>query len=364
MIRQQIRATYEEWKNLKLVILHRGTRNMAFSVCGETQARQIRWIPCIVGRWASIMETSDWNLISQLSQLHLLQRTFMLPLPGAASSSWSLFKTRCTNLLEQVDVRIAVAFWLFGLVNNVLYVIILSSALDLVGPTVPKSAVLLFDVVPSFFVKLTAPYYIHVVPYRVRVFAFAALSTCGMLIIALTGSASSGTPRQPSLPSQDQILLRMSGVVIASISSGGGELSFLGLTSFYGSTSLAAWGSGTGGAGLVGAGAYVLATTTIGLSVRTTLLASSLLPVIMLVSFFMILPARGHVAKRNAYEPLPADEDLRRETHYGPHEDAALDEDQNAPSTTIHRADDSPWKRAWVGFRLNLRRARGLVVPL
>ena len=58
-----------------------------------------------------------------------------------------------------------------------LYVIILSAALDLVGPAVPKSSVLLFDVIPAFVVKLTAPYYIHLVPYTLRVLCFIALST-------------------------------------------------------------------------------------------------------------------------------------------------------------------------------------------
>ena len=88
----------------------------------------------------------------------------MLLMPGAPSSSWSLFRQRAANFFEHTNVRVAVAFWLLGLVNNVLYVIILSAALDLVGPSIPKSLVLLFDVIPSFLLKLTAPYYIHVVP--------------------------------------------------------------------------------------------------------------------------------------------------------------------------------------------------------
>jgi len=36
------------------------------------------------------------------------------------------------------------------------------------------------------------------------------------------------------------------------------NLAFLGLTHYYGHFSLASWGSGTGGAGLIGAGAYVI----------------------------------------------------------------------------------------------------------
>lgn len=62
--------------------------------------------------------------------------------------------------------RIFIAFWLFGLINNVLYVVNLSAAIDLVGPLVPKATVLLADVLPSFLVKIVAPFFIHVVPYK------------------------------------------------------------------------------------------------------------------------------------------------------------------------------------------------------
>ena len=164
-----------------------------------------------------------------------------------------------------------------GLINNVLYVVILSAAQDLVGSHVPKGVVLLADVLPSFLTKLVAPYFIHRVPYHVRIVAFVALSSAGMLLIALT-------------PASQSVAVKLVGVVLASFSSGGGELSFLGLTHYYGEMSLAAWGSGTGGAGLVGAGLYVLLTDAVGLSVRTALLVSAALPGVMLVAFFGVLP--------------------------------------------------------------------------
>lgn len=164
-----------------------------------------------------------------------------------------------------------------GLINNVLYVIILSAAQDLVGTNVPKGVVLLADVLPSFLTKLVAPYFIHRVPYAVRVVALVALSSSGMLLVALT------PPGRP-------VAVRLAGVVLASLSSGGGELSFLSLTHYYGPMSLAAWGGGTGGAGLVGAGLYVALTDWAGLSVRTSLLASAALPAVMVLSFFVVLP--------------------------------------------------------------------------
>ena len=158
--------------------------------------------------------------------------------------------------------------------------IILSAAQDLVGSSVPKSVVLLADVLPSFLMKLIAPYYIQEIPYSIRILIFCVLSTWGMLLIAFTPDATTG----------GSVITKLFGVVLASISSGGGELSFLGLTHYYGSHSLAAWSSGTGGAGLAGAGLYVLFTSTIGLSVKVTLIVSAVLPSVMLVSFFVILP--------------------------------------------------------------------------
>ncbi|KAL9005112.1 MAG: hypothetical protein Q9188_002100 [Gyalolechia gomerana] len=199
-----------------------------------------------------------------------------------------MFNARLRATFSGIDLRVGAAFWLFGLINNVLYVIILSAALDLVGPSVPKSLVLLADVIPSFLMKLVAPYFIHVVPYSLRIILFALISAWGMLLIAVTPAYTDG----------GTITTKMAGVILASLSSGAGELSFLGLTHYYGSSSLAAWGSGTGGAGLIGAGAYAIATTTIGLSVKASLLASAFLPVVMLLSFFLVLP-RGPLREKN-----------------------------------------------------------------
>jgi battenin len=189
-----------------------------------------------------------------------------------------------------------------GLINNVLYVIILSAAQDLVG-SLPKGVVLLADVVPSFLTKLVAPYFIHRVPYRTRILIFIALSVAGMLMVALT-------------PGTQTVAIKLVGVVLASISAGGGELSFLGLTHFYGPMSLAGWGSGTGAAGLVGAGLYVMFTDWWGLSVRSSLLISACFPAIMFISFFVILPLgplRDGTTRKD-YDAIPdlEDEDVDR----------------------------------------------------
>jgi battenin len=219
-----------------------------------------------------------------------------------------------------------------------------------VGPDIPKGTVLLADVIPSMVVKLTAPYYIHLVPYNVRIWLLSAISACGMLLVGYSSAARDASG----------ITIKMAGIVLASLSSGGGELSFLGLTHYYGSVSLAAWGSGTGGAGLIGAGAYALLTTTFGLSVRGTLLASALLPLIMMFSFFIVLPHGPlKAAKQNnaQYQPVPGDEEAESPEATGLL--AQPNERYTSPASTHH----SRLQTITHSLATKLNRARSLVIP-
>ncbi|KAL5114098.1 battenin CLN3 protein [Pleosporales sp. CAS-2024a] len=267
-------------------------------------------------------------------------------MPGSPAASWSTYRARLGAVVDGADPKVIAAFWLFGLINNVLYVIILSAALDLVGPAVPKGVVLLCDVIPSFLTKLCAPYFIHTIPYHVRILVFVALSACGMLTIALT----------PPLQDSSTIAIKMCGVMLASLSSGAGELSFLGLTHYYGHFALAAWGSGTGGAGLVGAGAYAMATNTLHIDPRTSLLVFAFLPLIMVLSFFVILPLgplRAGIAKSGAYQAIDNTDDQ--------HEDPQPDQ-EHAALLSLPSPTKTP-RPALHSFSANLNRARGLFFP-
>ncbi|KAE7996948.1 hypothetical protein FH972_001624 [Carpinus fangiana] len=284
------------------------------------------------------------HLTCHLQRLCLgLGRATMLPFPGSPGATWASYKTHISASLASHTFRTFVAFWMLGLINNVLYVIILSAAVDLVGSSVPIGLVLLADVFPSFITKLIAPYCIHVVPYGVRVTAFVAISACGMLLVATS----------PDAQDASTVALKLFGVALASVSSGGGELSFLGLTHFYPRISLAAWGSGTGGAGLVGAGAYVLATTSFGLTSKTTLLAFSFLPVFMLLSYFVILPTQSSsdVLYRALPEPVAEDSAV----HTSP---TTLD-DHDSLLGQAPPSFGSPWQ----ALHANLLRARKLFLP-
>jgi len=298
-----------------------------------------------------------------------------LPIPGSPSSSWALYRARLGAFLKSADTSVLVAFWLFGmyadgtstgrrnsantfgfnslvgLINNVIYVIILSAAQDLVG-NVPKGVVLLADVMPSFLTKLVAPYFIHRIPYSTRVLTFVLLSSAGMGLVALT-------------PPTQSVSVKLIGVVLASLSSGGGELSFLGLTHYYGHMSLAAWGSGTGGAGLIGAGLYVVMTDWVGLTVKTSLLVSACLPLSMLVSFFSILPHGPLKGGQIDYEPVPDQDFLENQGEdFADIPNDVASSSLLAPGPAVaataysHHAGS-----AKTSFVANLRRARSLFVP-
>ncbi|KAG7334767.1 hypothetical protein KOW79_001363 [Hemibagrus wyckioides] len=225
-------------------------------------------------------------------------------------------------------------FWLLGLCNNFAYVVMLSAAHDILkqqesqnvttptpGPLsshsgnssnsnrydcnpVSTAAVLLADILPTLLIKLTAPFVIHKVPYGFRILVCVATAMTSFLVVSFSST----------------VWMSILGVIFASVSSGLGELSFLSLTVYFSSDVLNGWGSGTGGAGVAGALLYS-AITQAGLSPRVTLLIMLTVPVVMLISYFLLLdfppsftqwrpgsgsPSEGHFQERR---PLIVDDD-------------------------------------------------------
>ncbi|EEB07619.1 battenin CLN3 family protein [Schizosaccharomyces japonicus yFS275] len=179
-------------------------------------------------------------------------------------------------------LRIGVSFLAFGLLNNLLYVVILSAALDLVGNNVSKGVVLFSNILPSLLCKASAPI-VHLNEYSPtkRIHLCVLLSFVGMQWVVWS----------------QKVWLKMVGVAIAAVSSSLGEVTFLQLCHRYPSTTMAFWGSGTGLAGLLGSSCYLALTVYIGLSVHTTLLSSSVFPLLILVFLYFVLP-------KPEYEPV------------------------------------------------------------
>lgn len=232
---------------------------------------------------------------------------------------------------------------------------ILSAALDLVGPAIPKATVLLASIIPGLACKVTVPYFIHLIPYSARIIIFCALSTCGMLAVALS----------PASTTASSITAKLAGIVLANLSSGAGEVNFLALTHYYGPYSLAAWGSGTGGAGLIGAGAYSLATIQLHVTPHAALLTSAVLPLVMMLSFFALLPRGPLKAARKKeleYQVLSTEDEEDR----GPSRETAgllRQVDGNSASPAYGKTGTTSAKAAISGLKDRLMRARKLVVP-
>ncbi|KAI1202120.1 CLN3 protein-domain-containing protein [Nemania serpens] len=135
--------------------------------------------------------------------------------------------------------------------------------------------------------------------YYIRILASATLSATGILLIAATGN----------LKDERSIAAKLLGIALASVSAGAGDMTFLGLTHNYEHLSLAEWSNGTGVAGLVGASAYVAATTVLGYSPSQCLLLFSFFPVITLENYLLVLPTSG----LGVIKPVSAD--LRAQAH-------------------------------------------------
>jgi len=182
-----------------------------------------------------------------------------------------------------------IAFFICGLINNFGYVVMLSAA-DHIGGKLPESATLLADILPTFVIKLTAPFFMDRIPYRVRVI-FAILT--GLLSFQLVAWGTNST-------------WRLLGVVCASISSGLGEITFLALSSFYHRNVVSSWSSGTGAAGIVGATWYLAFTawfTFIPAEKRpfVAMIACSGMPLFMALAYFVLLsPLKASLLKSSS----------------------------------------------------------------
>ncbi|KAF8909645.1 CLN3 protein-domain-containing protein [Gymnopilus junonius] len=173
--------------------------------------------------------------------------------------------------------KLGFSFFIFGCINNVLYVIILSAALDLVPPSTPKGIIAFCNIAPALVAKVAWPYVLKGrIRYARRLIGCCLLSTLGMLVIALF----------------DSLFMRLLGIGLASFSSGLGELSFLQLSTTYAPPSIAGFGvgyfaSGTGAAGLVGA---LLWWELRGLGIRIGVGLSSVMPLLIPITYLYVLP--------------------------------------------------------------------------
>ncbi|XP_003737654.1 battenin [Galendromus occidentalis] len=177
--------------------------------------------------------------------------------------------------------RNLIAFWLLGLCNNFGYVVMLSAAGHILGEgsgskdgkCKPSSAgnVLLANILPALIIKIIGPFINLKIHLQVLLVVIVDVAS-----FVLTSSTN-----------PDVKWIGYSGVVAGSIGSGLGEIAFLKYSSHYQTNVVSAWSSGTGMAGVAGAGAYALMI--LKLSDELTLRLMIAIPILLAVSFWVIL---------------------------------------------------------------------------
>jgi battenin len=167
--------------------------------------------------------------------------------------------------------RSNIAFFGLGLLNNACYVIMIAGA-----PLVSKGSVglvYLCAVVPGVMMKLSAPYWFHLISYRLRMVVASILMVQSFALVGFGSSRS----------------VQLLGVVCAALQSSLGESSCLALSSRFEMSVVTWWSSGTGLAGVFGYAWVAMLHIALGLSFRATLLSALVLPILWLYVFFKLL---------------------------------------------------------------------------
>lgn len=96
----------------------------------------------------------------------------------------------CTDS-RRLLFKLGSSFFLFGLINNVLYVVILSAALDLVPPNTPKGIIAFCNIFPALVAKVGWPYILKGrIRYARRIIGNCILSVLGMVVSVFLYSLS------------------------------------------------------------------------------------------------------------------------------------------------------------------------------
>eukprot|EP00299_Pterocystis_sp_00344_P008314 c3099_g1_i1.p1 GENE.c3099_g1_i1~~c3099_g1_i1.p1 ORF type:complete len:426 (-),score=66.65 c3099_g1_i1:23-1276(-) len=169
--------------------------------------------------------------------------------------------------------RNLLAFWLLGLMNNASYVIMNAGATEIASGA--TGLVYLANIVPSFIIKVSAPYWFHLAPYKFRILASSFLMSASFLTVAFGKSLE----------------VQLLGVCFAAAQSGLGEATLLALATQYTNSKsmLTAWSSGTGMAGVFGYLWTLAFHLWMGLEFKIALLVANILTVSFAAAFFLLL---------------------------------------------------------------------------
>jgi len=150
---------------------------------------------------------------------------------------------------------------------------------------------LLADILPTLIIKLTAPFYMHKLSYNLRIILVIVFAVISFYIASFAPEAS----------------FKLFGVIMASISAGFGEITYLAMTSYYHKNAISAWSSGTGMAGLGGSLSYLLLTTFIKLRPQVALIICSFVPIAMAFAYFGLMSKPHMEINKSSTKPKTND---------------------------------------------------------
>ena len=135
-------------------------------------------------------------------------------------------------------------FWLFGLVNNITFILLSTASIDILPKNI--SIISACAITPVFLVKLISPFVIKykILSYDNRVKALTILYFTAYLLICF--SKETGV-----------ILI---GIILSGMASGIGEVTFIPIASIISEKCISYWSSGSGFAGVIGSGYYLTMT--------------------------------------------------------------------------------------------------------
>jgi battenin len=181
--------------------------------------------------------------------------------------------------------RTKLAFWICGLVNNIVFVVYLSAAEDLLETK--AGVILLLSVLPGLVTKTLLPFFAERLSYLFRI----GLTSISLCLCCIGVAQSVSTPP------------RLAFLGISSCAGSLGEVTFLALTSQHDATTVGAWSSGTGFAGVTGASVYYVIRSVLGLSSKQALLFVSPISLLMLLTYVFIL----RPSEFQKHEEVPVD---------------------------------------------------------
>ncbi|WKY05056.1 hypothetical protein Q1695_005792 [Nippostrongylus brasiliensis] len=213
--------------------------------------------------------------------------------------------------MDCTTVRNLVAFWLFGLCNNFDYSVMLGAAQDILERDSEISAnssdicqeeitsrqcrsastgvVLFVETMPALLMKIFTFVLVQQLPYGIRHFLTCAAQGAAFVVTARANAVGTA----------------LLGVTLSSISSGLGDMTYLGLASHYPRTTISTWSSGTGMAGILGTFSYAALTDEkfVGFTPTEVILMMFIVPIVFLFTYYYILVPAPTIPAVSLFRP-------------------------------------------------------------